>query len=78
MKLNIRKEMHFKPWELITALQQAGIIEKDACAGDVKVVDRTEVNGGHTIIISYSSSEARLGDDFNCVLPVNGDVPNDK
>lgn len=60
MRLNVRKELHLQPWDLVRALRDAGLVDDDCCAPDVKMVEKTDVNGGRTVIVSWSQTEKRI------------------
>jgi hypothetical protein len=58
-KQNVRKELHLHPYELVAALQKAGLCD-DTCQPNVQVVEKTEVNEGRTVIVSWSLREERV------------------
>lgn len=60
MRMNVRKELHLTPYDLVTALMKAGFCD-DNCAPNVQVVEKTEVNEGRTVVISWSLREQKLG-----------------
>ncbi|MCW1985551.1 UNVERIFIED_ORG: hypothetical protein M2348_001283 [Sphingomonas sp. R1F5B] len=60
MRLNVRKELHLNPWDLVCALRDAGLVDDDCCMPEVKIVEKTEVNEGRTVIVSWSKQEQRL------------------
>jgi hypothetical protein len=60
MRLNVRKELHLTPWDVLCALRKAGLVDQDCCAPDVKMVEKTDVNEGRTVIIAWSQTEQTL------------------
>lgn len=56
-KLSVSKAIALTPWELITMLKQANIIEDDVCNVYVEMIEKSDVNEGRTIIISWFNTE---------------------
>ena len=61
MRLNVRKELHLTPWDLVCALRKAGLVDEDCCVPDIKIVEKTDVNEGRTVIVAWSRTEAKIG-----------------
>lgn len=61
MKLRQKKELHLEPHALFNMLAKAHPeIFSDCCATDVAIVERTEVNQGRTLILSWSVTEEQI------------------
>lgn len=60
LRLRTSRQLHLTPWDLIVLLKLAGIADETACGGDVEIVERTEVNGGRTVVIKWDEQERRL------------------
>jgi hypothetical protein len=60
MKLNVRKELHLTPWELLCALRKAGVVDPECCAPDINMVQKTDVNEGRTVVVSWSLTEQQV------------------
>lgn len=60
MRLNVRKELQLTPWDLLVALKNAGLVDEDCCAPDVKLVSSTEINEGRTVVISWNLTEKEV------------------
>lgn len=58
-KQRVRKELHLHPYELVAALQKAGLCD-DTCEPKVEIVEKTEVNKGRTVIVSWSLREEKV------------------
>lgn len=59
LRLRVRKELHLSPFDLVQALQRAGLAD-DCCEPKVEIVETTDVNEGRTVIISWSLREQKL------------------
>ena len=60
MRLSVTKELHLTPWDLLCALRKAGLVDEHCCAPAIKLVARTEVNEGRTVIVQWSLTQKNV------------------
>ena len=54
------KKLQLSPWDLCVLLHNAGVIKEMPCHPDVQIIERTEINKGNTILISWTVPEVDL------------------